>query len=69
MPLWKRSRGTVAAQILIERGMSVDDAISAVRKVRPEAIENYEQERYLRLLDGLEVFNVNVLSLEEVDIT
>jgi hypothetical protein len=49
--------------------MSVDDAISAVRKVRPEAIENYEQERYLRLLDGLEVFNVNVLSLEEVDIT
>jgi len=43
--------GTVAALMLIERGMTVDDAIYAVRKVRPEAIENLEQETYLRTLD------------------
>src|SRR5208337_1560497 len=42
--------GTVAAQILIERGMTVENAILAVRKVRPGAIENSEQEEYLRTL-------------------
>ena len=42
--------GTVAALMLIERGMTVEDAILAVRKVRPGAIENLEQEEYLRTL-------------------
>lgn len=43
--------GTVAAQILIERGMPVEDSINTVRAARPGAIENLEQENYLRTLD------------------
>jgi len=42
--------GTVAALMLIERGVKVEDAINAVREVRPEAIENSQQEEYLRTL-------------------
>lgn len=42
--------GTVAALMLIERGMTAENAILAVRKVRPGAIENSEQEEYLRTL-------------------
>lgn len=39
--------GTVAARLLIERGMAPDLAISRVREVREGAIETREQEVYL----------------------
>jgi len=40
--------GTIAARLLIELGVSADDAIALVRKARPGAIETEEQERYVR---------------------
>jgi protein-tyrosine phosphatase len=42
--------GTVAAFVLIESGMKVDEAVYRVRKVRPGAIETAEQMRYLHRL-------------------
>lgn len=45
--------GTVAARLLIEAGMTADEAISAVRAARRGAIETREQEQYLhRLMRG-----------------
>ena len=40
--------GTVAARILIERGLSASDAIGLVRQTRPGSIETSAQEEYLR---------------------
>ena len=40
--------GTVAARLLIERGMDADAAVRAVRRARPGAIENIEQVMWLR---------------------
>lgn len=40
--------GTVAARLLIERGIEPDAAVSAVRHARPGAIENAEQVIWLR---------------------
>jgi ADP-ribosyl-[dinitrogen reductase] hydrolase len=40
--------GTVAARILIERGLSAPDAIRLVRQVRPGSIETSSQEDYLQ---------------------
>ena len=40
--------GTVAARILIERGLSAPDAIQHVRRVRPGSIETLSQEDYLK---------------------
>lgn len=40
--------GTVAARILIERGMAPEAAIRAVRQARPGAIERAAQELYVR---------------------
>jgi len=40
--------GTVAARILIERGLSAPDAIQLVRHVRPGSIETPSQEDYLQ---------------------
>jgi ADP-ribosyl-[dinitrogen reductase] hydrolase len=42
--------GTVAARLLIERGMAVEEAIAEVRRVRHGAIETAVQETYLRVL-------------------
>ncbi len=42
--------GTVAAQILVERGEAAQNAIGQVRAVRPGAIENDIQARYLAAL-------------------
>lgn len=42
--------GTVAAQILMERGMAPDEAMAAVRSIRRGAIETEEQEMYLLAL-------------------
>lgn len=42
--------GTVAARILVERGMKADEAIKAVRAVRPGALETWEQEQYVLAL-------------------
>ncbi len=39
--------GLVAAMLLIETGMDADDAIRAVRNVRPRAIETAEQARFV----------------------
>jgi len=39
--------GTMAALVLIERGMAADAAIAAVRQARPGAIETAGQERWL----------------------
>lgn len=39
--------GTLAALVLIERGMAADAAIAAVRQARPGAIETTGQERWL----------------------
>ena len=40
--------GTVAARILIERGLSAPDAIQLVRQTRPGSIETSSQEDYLQ---------------------
>ena len=40
--------GTVAAIILIELGMAAENAVTIVRAARPGAIENREQECYVR---------------------
>ncbi len=40
--------GTVAARLLIDRGVGPDAAVAAVRRVRPGAIESSAQERYLQ---------------------
>ena len=40
-------RGTISAQILIERGRSAADAIREVRSVRRGAVETVEQKRWL----------------------
>ena len=40
--------GLVAGMILVERGLSADDAIHLVRKARPHAIETRRQEEYVR---------------------
>ena len=45
--------GTVAARLLIEMGMSVEDAMDEVRQARPSAIETRTQEQYLHSLAGL----------------
>ncbi|MDR3409542.1 MAG: cyclin-dependent kinase inhibitor 3 family protein [Formivibrio sp.] len=42
--------GTVAAQLLIELGETVDDAIERIRSARDGMIETEEQEQYLRSL-------------------
>src|SRR5690606_26925759 len=42
--------GTVAARLLIERGLQPGEAIRAVRSARPGAIEMPEQEAYVRRL-------------------
>lgn len=39
--------GTVAARLLIERGMTPNEALRQVRQARPGAIETREQEAYL----------------------
>jgi ADP-ribosyl-[dinitrogen reductase] hydrolase len=39
--------GTIAARLLVELGMEPDEAIRAVRHVRPGAIETREQERHV----------------------
>lgn len=40
--------GTIAARLLVERGMPPADAIQAVRNARPDAIETPAQEAYVR---------------------
>ena len=40
--------GTIAARLLIERGLDADRAVTAVRRARPGAIENAEQVIWLR---------------------
>ena len=40
--------GTIAARLLIELGMEPHEAITAVRRARPGAIETLEQESYVR---------------------
>lgn len=40
--------GTVAARLLVEFGMAPEQAINAVRKARPGAIENQAQEAHVR---------------------
>ncbi len=42
--------GTIVARILIEAGVSVDDAVAMTRKTRPGAIETPDQEAYLKNL-------------------
>lgn len=42
--------GTIAARLLVERGMSADKAIQAVRLVRPGAIDTVAQEDHVRSL-------------------
>ena len=42
--------GTVAAQLLVELGVTPQDAIQRVRAARPGAIETDEQERYVLTL-------------------
>jgi ADP-ribosyl-[dinitrogen reductase] hydrolase len=40
--------GTIASLILIEEGMTAEEAIAAVRQARPGAVESLLQEHYLR---------------------
>ncbi len=42
--------GTIAARLLVEMGISPDDAILSVRRARRGAIENETQESYVRSL-------------------
>jgi len=44
--------GTVAARLLVELGLSAEQAIDKVRQARPGAIETKAQELYVRQLDG-----------------
>ncbi|MGO8739737.1 cyclin-dependent kinase inhibitor 3 family protein [Rhodoblastus sp.] len=44
--------GTVAARLLMERGVTVEEAIQQVRKARLGAIETADQENYLRNLSS-----------------
>ena len=46
--------GTVAALILVERGMAAEVALRAVRSARPGAVETAAQERYVRGVAALE---------------
>lgn len=39
--------GMIAARLLIELGMAPADALAEVRRVRPGAVETYEQEKYV----------------------
>lgn len=39
--------GTLAARLLIQKGLSPEEAIEQVRAARPGAIESWEQEEYL----------------------
>lgn len=39
--------GTIAARLLVELGIESATAIAKVRKVRPDAIENSRQERFV----------------------
>jgi ADP-ribosyl-[dinitrogen reductase] hydrolase len=49
--------GTIAARLLIELGTRPGEAIDMVRRVRPGAIENDTQERYVRaLVPGVSAF-------------
>jgi protein-tyrosine phosphatase len=50
--------GLVAARLLFERGVSPDNAITRVRRMRPGAIETRAQEDYLRALDRSEAARV-----------
>ncbi len=40
--------GMIAARLLVELGVSPDDAIAQVRKARPNTIETHDQERHVR---------------------
>lgn len=40
--------GMIGARLLVEMGMTADQAIAAVRKARPGAIETAEQEEHVR---------------------
>ena len=54
--------GVVAARLLFERGVSPDNAITRVRRMRPRAIETRAQEDYLRALgrpEATRVWNAN----------
>ena len=42
--------GTIAARSLLERGLSLAEAIAAVRRARPGTIETRGQEAYLEAL-------------------
>ena len=42
--------GMIATRLLIERGVTAVEAIAAVRRTRPGAVENAAQERYLHRL-------------------
>ena len=42
--------GTIAARVLVERGVAPADAIDVVRSARPGAIETSSQERYVHAL-------------------
>jgi len=50
--------GLVAARLLFERGVSPDNAITRVRRMRPGAIETRAQEDYLRALGRTEAARV-----------
>jgi protein-tyrosine phosphatase len=39
--------GTIAARLLVESGIDAKKAIATVRRVRPGAIETFEQEKYV----------------------
>jgi ADP-ribosyl-[dinitrogen reductase] hydrolase len=43
--------GTVAARLLVERGMAPEQAIRTIRRARPGAIENDEQVRWVLACD------------------
>lgn len=44
--------GSFAAKLLIEAGLGADEAVRRVRDVRPHAVENWLQWRYLRKLQN-----------------
>jgi hypothetical protein len=44
--------GTVAAMILVERGLSPEAAIAAVQRARPGTVETQAQQAFVRSLDG-----------------